>query len=274
MSAGGLPATAPPAIALAGPNSAPAGLAFDFEGAKVRAISRAGEVWFVASDVAAVLGIGRTDDAVRRLDDDERGTDTIRTPGGPQRMGIINESGLYCLILSSRKAQARRFRKWVTAEVIPAIRRAGGYMMAAPDETPAELVARALRVAQDAIDRQKAQLAAVTPKAEALERIAAAGGSLSITEAAKALKVAPKFLFGWLVDQRWIYRRGGAGIFLAYQDRLVAGLLDQIAVTIETPGGGHKVTERVRVTGKGLARLASLLAAKDGAQEESVQKKS
>ncbi|MBP2303296.1 BRO-N domain-containing protein [Azospirillum picis] len=108
---------------------------FDFDGLNVRVLMRAeGEAWFVAADVAKVLEIGRTDDAVRRLDEDERDADTIRTPGGDQKMVIINESGLYSLILTSRKPAAKRFKKWVTAEVLPSIRRTGRYQMPAADE--------------------------------------------------------------------------------------------------------------------------------------------
>ena len=95
--------------------------------------------------------------------------------------------------------------------------------------------------------------------------IAEADGSLNITDAAKALKMQPKKLFAWLIDERWIYRRGGAGSFLGYQDRIMAGYLDHVAAVIDTPGGGRKITERVRITAKGLARLAVLL--RDEAQE-------
>lgn len=100
---------------------------FAFDDHLVRVIVRDGDPWFVAADVAKVLEIGRTDDAVRRLDDDEK--DTIRTPGGPQEMTIINESGLYSLILTSRKPAAKRFKKWVTSEVLPSIRKTGSYAM-------------------------------------------------------------------------------------------------------------------------------------------------
>lgn len=92
-----------------------------------RIIDRNGEPWFVLADVCRELGIGNTSDAARRLDDDEKGVDSVDTPGGFQKMATINESGLYSLILTSRKEGARRFKKWVTAEVLPAIRRTGRY---------------------------------------------------------------------------------------------------------------------------------------------------
>lgn len=100
---------------------------FDFEGKAVRAIDRNGAPWFVLGDVCRVLEVGNVADAARRLDADEKGVDIIDTLGGGQRSSIINESGLYSLILTSRKPAARRFKKWVTSEVLPAIRRTGRY---------------------------------------------------------------------------------------------------------------------------------------------------
>lgn len=103
---------------------------FDFEEHAVRAFQDdRGNAWFVAADVCFALGISRTDDGVSRLDDDEKGAGSIRTPGGTQEMTIINESGLYSLILGSRKPEAKRFKKWVTSEVLPSIRKTGAYSM-------------------------------------------------------------------------------------------------------------------------------------------------
>jgi prophage antirepressor-like protein len=104
---------------------------FDFEEQAVRVVLRDGEPWFVAADVCRVLEIGNPSDAVGRLEDDERMTlDTIEGQtgrGGARMMNIISESGLYALIFTSRKEAAKRFRKWVTAEVLPSIRRHGRY---------------------------------------------------------------------------------------------------------------------------------------------------
>lgn len=91
----------------------------------VRTITRNGEPWFVANDVCQVLGMYRTQ--TRRLDDDEKDVHTMHTPGGEQKINIINESGLYALILTSRKPQAQAFKRWITHEVIPAIRKTGSY---------------------------------------------------------------------------------------------------------------------------------------------------
>lgn len=107
---------------------------FDFEEHAVRVIMRGADPWFVAADVCRVLEIGNPSDVVARLDSDERMTlDTIEGQagqrGGARRINVISESGLYAVILTSRKESARRFRKWVTAEVLPALRTHGRYEM-------------------------------------------------------------------------------------------------------------------------------------------------
>lgn len=94
----------------------------------IRTLQIDGEIWFVAADVCAALGISRTDDGVGRLDADEKGAGLIRTRGGTQQMTIINESGLYSLVLGSRKPKAKAFKRWVTHEVLPAIRKTGQYV--------------------------------------------------------------------------------------------------------------------------------------------------
>lgn len=112
---------------------------FKFDLREVRAISVDGEPWFVAQDVCEALTIGNSRDAVGRLDDDEKGVGTIDTLGGTQELSIINESGLYSLILTSRKAEAKRFKKWVTSEVLPSIRKTGAYQIAQAAPTVAAL---------------------------------------------------------------------------------------------------------------------------------------
>lgn len=93
----------------------------------VRNVIKDGEPWFVTKDICAVLNIANHNDAVTSLDDDEKGVGIADTLGGPQQIGIVNESGLYALIFKSRKPEARAFRKWVTSEVLPQIRKRGFY---------------------------------------------------------------------------------------------------------------------------------------------------
>ena len=102
--------------------------AFDFNAKQVRVLSRDGSPWFVAKDVCDVLGISKYRDATARLDEDERGSVLLDTLGGQQRVSAVSESGLYALIFQSRKAEAKAFRKWVTATVLPAIRKTGSYV--------------------------------------------------------------------------------------------------------------------------------------------------
>lgn len=113
---------------------------FNYNDHRVRAINHRGEVWWALSDVCRILGIQNSRDASKRLDEDEKGVDLIDTPGGVQEMTIINESGLYTLILRSDKPEAKPFRKWVTSEVLPAIRRTGAYSAPTPPVTPQDKV--------------------------------------------------------------------------------------------------------------------------------------
>lgn len=100
---------------------------FKFDTREVRTLLIDDQPWFVAADVSLALEYRIAGDMTRNLDDDEKGTQIVRTPGGEQEMLVINESGLYSAILRSRKAEAKRFKKWVTAEVLPAIRKHGRY---------------------------------------------------------------------------------------------------------------------------------------------------
>ena len=110
---------------------------FSFDQSAVRVVTVDGEPWFVAADVCAALTIGNNRDALTRLDDDEKGVGSIYTPGGSQEMAIINEFGLYSLILGSRKPEARRFKRWVTHEVLPSIRKTGSYGQHQQQQPPA-----------------------------------------------------------------------------------------------------------------------------------------
>lgn len=117
---------------------------FMFESHTMRVLTRDGEPWFVLADVCSVLDISNNRDVSNRLDEDEKGVVTTDTLGGPQEVTIINESGLYNLIFTSRKPEAKRFRKWVTAEVLPAIRKTGSYGLPSTAQEWFALFARVL----------------------------------------------------------------------------------------------------------------------------------
>jgi hypothetical protein len=113
---------------------------FDFEGRQIRVFTdEQGEPWFVAADVCQVLGIGNPRQAMTRLDEDEKGVISTDTPGGLQPVATVNEPGLYTLVLGSRKPEAKRFKRWVTHEVLPAIRRTGSYAVPGLGIAPAPL---------------------------------------------------------------------------------------------------------------------------------------
>ncbi|WP_415258113.1 Bro-N domain-containing protein [Thauera phenylacetica] len=141
---------------------------FNFRSTEVRTLVLDGEVWFVASDVAKALAYPEAKDMTRVLDDDEKGRQIVPTPGGDQEMIVINESGLYHAVLKSRKPEAKPFRKWVTSEVLPAIRKTGQYAATAPQAlaaTPAldaQTIARINRhawaLAQSTFERYRREL--------------------------------------------------------------------------------------------------------------------
>ena len=123
---------------------------FRFETLAVRVVGRGDEPWWVAADVCEALNLANPRDAVSRLDDDEKGVATTDTPGGPQELTIISESGLYTLIMTSRKPEAKRFRKWVTSEVLPTVRKTGHYSVQPAEDS---LVAQA-RLHLETVQRQ------------------------------------------------------------------------------------------------------------------------
>ena len=131
-----------------------------------------------------------------------------------------------------------------------------------PDFTNPAIAARAWADQVESRQMAETKLAIVTPKAEALDRIADADGTMSLTLAAKALQAQPKKLFNWLREKHWIYRRPGGSGNIAYQDKIQAGLLTHKVTTVQREDGTDKVVEQVLVTGKGLAKLAESFMAK------------
>jgi Rha family phage regulatory protein len=130
---------------------------------------------------------------------------------------------------------------------------------AAAPMTREQILAQAFMIADETIKEQAKEIAALTPKAEALDRIATADGSLCITDAAKLLQVRPTDLFSFLREHRWIYKRVGTDHYVGYQDRTNAGDLEHKVNTILRPDGSERVTEQVRITPRGLAKLAKLM---------------
>ena len=130
---------------------------FDFKGASLRTLTdEAGEPWFVAKDVCDILEISNPSDALKRLDDDERSRFNLGRQG---ETNIVNEAGLYVLVLGSRKPEAHEFKRWVTHEVLPQIRRTGGYIPATDADDDMTILAKAVMIGQRTMEEQKQRIA-------------------------------------------------------------------------------------------------------------------
>lgn len=220
-----------------------------------------GEPMFVAGDVAKILGYRMASDMTRRLEEDEKGTRSVRTPGGEQQMAVITEPGLYSAILGSRVPEARAFKRWVTHEVLPALRRDGGYMVAR-DETPEQTMARAVLLAQQTIDRQKRRIAGLEaeneemrPKALFADAVAASDGTCLVGEFAKMLRqngvdIGQNRLFAMLREDGYL-GKVGQNRNVPTQRSMELGLF-RIKETAITHSDGHVTINRTpKLTGKG-----------------------
>lgn len=160
----------------------------------VRAVTLEGEPWFVAADVCRALGLGNSSKAVMPLDDDEKGITNSNTLGGEQKMVIVSEPGLYSLIVRSRKPEAKAFKRWITHEVIPSIRKTGGYIAGQETMDDDQLLANALMVAQRKIAERNKQLDAANAKIQAdapkvlfAETVEKAEGDILVRQLAKLM---------------------------------------------------------------------------------------
>ena len=209
---------------------------------------------FVAKDVCLALGIGKYRDAVSTIDDDERGSVLVDTPGGKQQMTTVTEPGFYKLVMRSRKPEAKAFQRWVTHEVLPALRRDGGYMVAR-DETPEQTMARAVLLAQQTIDRQKSRIAELEPKALFADAVAASDGTCLVGELAKMMRqngveVGQNRLFAMLREDGYL-GNVGQNRNVPTQRAMNLGLF-RIKETAVTHSDGHVTLSRTpKVTGKG-----------------------
>lgn len=225
---------------------------------QLRAIQdESGEPWIVAMDVCAALGIA-TNHVKDGLDSDEV-TNLPITEIGPKHGGkyplIVSESGFYKLVLKSRKPEAKAFQRWVTHEVLPSIRKKGGYIAAAQDETPEQIMARAVLLAQDTIERQKAQIEELKPKALFADAVAASDGTCLVGELAKMMRqngvqIGQNRLFEKLRQDGYL-GKSGSNYNVPTQRAMEMGLF-RIKETSITHSDGHITVQRTaKVTGKG-----------------------
>lgn len=251
---------------------------FEFEGNKVRALADGDEVVFVASDIAKILGYRDAANLARNLDDDERGIHEVSTPSGTQNMTVLTESGLYRAILNREiayvkepEAQAfvKRFQRWVTHEVLPQIRRTGGYIPTTDADDDMTILAKAVMIGQRTMEEQKQRIAAqqsrideLQPKASAWDNFVDIPDALSVRDSAKLLSnlgrpVGQTELFEWLDRNDWIFRENKH--WSARQSRINAGHLMMVP---SKSHGTHKdgtpfaFPPTVKVTRKGLALIA------------------
>lgn len=202
---------------------------FKYENNDVRTVEMNGEPWFVGNDAAAALGYGKgkslANAVTNHVDSEDKGVTELMTPGGKQNVTIINESGLYSLILSSKLPTAKQFKRWVTSEVLPSIRKNGGYIAGQEQMTPEELMAKALLVANKTLAERDARISELTvqntimqPKAEYFDELVDRNTLTNFRETAKELGISEKAFIRFLIDKKYIFRNQ-RGKLMPYADR-------------------------------------------------------
>lgn len=241
---------------------------FDFKGALLRTLTdEAEEPWFVAKDVCDILGMSNPSMAVTALDKDEVAQIDPKDYLGSenrsnQAVNIVSEPGLYKLIMRSRKPEAKEFQRWVTHEVLPQIRKTGGYIAASESDSDEDIMARAVLVAQKTIKRKNQQIAEqqtrivkLEPKARFADAVAASDGTCLVGELAKMLRqngmdIGQNRLFRLLQADGYL-GRSGSNRNVPTQRAMDLGLF-RIKETTVTHADGHTTVSRTpKVTGKG-----------------------
>lgn len=182
--------------------------AFKFEANEVRTVIIENEAWFVGKDVADALGYSNSPKAIRdHIDDEDKLTERIVMSGQSRYPTLINESGVYSLIFGSKLESSKRFKKWVTSEVLPTVRKTGGYQV--KKMTNDEIVGQALRIEHDRAERLAVELSVTKPKAEMHDVFIEKGQAIGIREASKELNVKQNDLIDNLMNNGYVYRTKG-----------------------------------------------------------------
>lgn len=246
---------------------------------KVRVVEQGGEPWFVGKDIAEILGYSDLNKAVAMHvdDDDKKLNDKTSLSFGQRGTTLINESGLYSLILSSKLPDAKKFKHWVTAEVLPAIRKTGGYIAGSEKMSDAELMAKAVLVAQATIKERDARIKELEsdtqrmkPKEIFADAVSASDQTILIGDLAKLIKqnghdIGQKRMFEWLRNNGYLIKRQGADYNSPTQRAMELGLF-RIKETAVTHSDGHvTVSKTIKVTGKGQAYFVNKLLGAKGA---------
>lgn len=248
---------------------------FRFDGADVRTVVVDGEPWFVLSDLCALLGVGNARDVSGRLAPDQKGVAPIDTPGGRQNMTIVNESGMYEVVIRSDKPEAVRVRRWITTDVLPAIRRTGTYSTA-PALTEDEIVHQALAITARRVQVLEARVTELEPVAAHAETFRQADGLRTIGDVANDFKAHCAANFPKVkVRHRDVWDHAGRlGIVIRTDSvrhnqptaqAIEAGWARPHRSTFDTNTRGEQTAVSTRLTPRGEARLWDGLAAWLGA---------
>ncbi|WP_337567495.1 phage antirepressor [Mitsuokella jalaludinii] len=230
---------------------------------EVRTVNIGGEPWLVGKDVSVALGYANPQRAIRdHVDDEDKGVTEMVTPGGTQKVPIINESGLYSLVLSSKLPTAKKFKRWVTSEVLPAIRKTGGYQ--ANELTGRELMAKALLEAQAVLAEKDTTIAKQTqligelkPKADYTDRILQSKELVAITQIAKDYGMSGQAMNKQLHELGVIYKLGEQ--WLLYSRWQAKGYTHSETVPIKHSDGTGDVKMNTKWTQKGRLFLYEFL---------------
>lgn len=240
---------------------------FDFshsEFGKIRAVDMAGEPWLVGKDVAEALGYSDPNKALAmHVDDEDKLNDKTALSLGQRGGWLINESGLYSLVLGSKLPGAKKFKRWVTSEVLPSIRKNGAYIKDQENLSDTELIARAMLAAQKIIEDKQKVIERMAPKEIFADSVAASGSSILIGELAKLLKqngvdTGEKRLFDWLRKNGYLIRRAGNDWNMPTQRSMDMGLFRIKETAISHSDGHTTISKTVKVTGKGQQYFVNL----------------
>lgn len=226
----------------------------------VRIIMQNNEPWFVAKDVCECLAISKHRDAISRLDDDERGSVKVDTLGGKQEMATVNEYGLYSLVLSSRKPEAKEFKRWITHEVLPSLRKYGTYSMDIPRTLPDALKAYANEIEEH--NKTKALLEEQKPKVLFADAVNASHTSILVGDLAKLLRqngldIGQNRLFEKLRQEGYLIKQKGESYNMPTQRSMDMKLFEVKESTFTNPDGSTHITKTSKVTGKGQIYFAN-----------------
>lgn len=229
---------------------------FNFESHEVRSLLLNNEPWFVGKDVAEALGYSKARNAIAtHIDSEDKKDAPIQgTLGGVQEMTVINESGLYSLVLSSKLPSAKKFKRWVTSEVLPALRKTGQYQV--KELSGSELMAKALIEAQSVLAAKDKQIEEMKPKVVFADAVATSHTSILVGELAKILKqngidMGQKRLFAWLREKGYLIKRQGTDYNMPTQKAMDLGLFEIKEGSYVNGSGVNITTKTPKVTGKG-----------------------